>query len=185
MKRRIFHSRTAAALAVALAGALCLVLCAASLAGCRRGGQITEKLEPRIDPYRGYFQAQLGDDVYLFADLLEKLRFDREPAALTYEQYIARTGQRVFISNARPELVKRIEVAYEQAVDTELMQADAPGAPPAATPPPTTTRRIRRPSTSTGPATTPTTAATAPATAPSTVPADRLGPTGDPQTGDD
>lgn len=180
MKHRGVHPR----IAVALAGALCLLLSTAFLAGCRRGGEIVEKREPRIDPYRGYFQAQLGDDVYLFADLLEKLRFDREPAALTYEQYIARTGQRVFISNARPELVRRLEVAYEQAVDTELMQADAPGAPPAATPPPTTTRRVRRPGASTGPATPPTTA-TAPSTTPSPVPADRLGPTGDPQTRDD
>ena|SRR5687768_862813 len=155
------------------------------LAGCASGG-LAEEVEPRIEPYPGFYQAQVGDDVYLFADLVEKQQFDVEPAALTYREFISRTGQRVYISDSRSELIPRIEVAYERAVDTELMSSNSAAAPPPAKPPPLATRRSlpdeSLDKTTTRPATTP---ATAPATRPSTVPTDRLGPIGDPPPQDD
>jgi hypothetical protein len=162
--------------AAAVLAAVALLL----LGGCRRGGEIQVETTPRIEPYPGFFQAQLADEVFLFASLDEKLSFDREPASLTYDQFISRTGQRIFISNADPALVQRIQVAYERALDTELMNIDSPGAPPPDAPPPPVTRQAvpREP---VEPATVPATATTtAPATRPSTVPTDRLGPTGDP-----
>ena len=148
------------------------------LAGCRRGAGAIEDQAPPVEPYRGFFQAQLGDDIYLFANLDEKRAFDREPASLTYTEFISRVGQRILVSNADPALVPRIQVAYEMALDTELMPVDAIRAPEPNYPPPAATRRTTsRPDSdaATLPATT-----RAPASRPSTVPRDRLGPTGDP-----
>lgn len=148
-------------------------------AGCRRGGEVPVEAKPRIEPYPGFFQAQLAEDVFLFANLDEKQSFDREPASLTYGEFVSRTGQRIFISNADPALVPRIQVAYERAVDTELMAVGALRAPQPDSPPTAATRRTvpdSEPQAATAPATRPATAATRP----STVPRDRLGPTGDP-----
>jgi hypothetical protein len=161
-------------------GAWLLVLLAILLApGCRRGGEVAVDVEPKIEPYPGFFQAQLAEDVFLFANLREKQSFDREPASLTYGEFVSRTGQRVFISDADPALVPRIQVAYERALDTELMAVNALRAPEPDSPPATATRRAvpdEEPQATTAPATRPATAATRP----STVPRDRLGPTGDP-----
>ena len=157
-----------------------LLIATLLLAGCTPTG-LPEEVEPRIEPYPGFYQAQIGEDIYLFADLTEKQQFDIEPAALTYREFISRTGQRVYISDSRAELIPRIEVAYERAVDTELMSSTSAAAPPPAGPPPLATRRSLPDEslgqTTTRPATRP---PTAPATQPSTVPIDRLGPTGDP-----
>jgi hypothetical protein len=174
IRRQLRPAVLAATMLVAMQAGL--VLC-----GCRRGGRLEDVKPPPIKPYHGYFQAQLGEDVYLFATLYEKLRFDRDPAALTYDEMISRTGQRVMISNAHPDLVKRIEAGYEQAVDTELMAAGQPGAPPAATPPTPTTRQIRASGATAKPlAGSATGPATSPATRPSTTAVDRLGPSGNP-----
>ncbi len=156
---------------------------ALAMAGCRRGGTVATDTRPRVEPYPSFFQAQVEDDIFLFADLREKQRFDISPAALEYEQFVSRTGQRVFITNQQPELVPRIEVAYERAVDTELMPVDALRAPLPSTPPQLATRPSGQ-ETDAGSAVTsrPATApAAVPATRPATVPVDRLGPTGDPQ----
>ncbi len=161
--------------------ALCFGLVALfAAAGCRRGGgALVGDTEPAVEPYPGFFQARLGNDIYLFADILEKLRFDVDPASLTYEQFISRAGQRVFIANERADVVPRIAVGFEQAVDTQLTPVTSPGAPPADTPPPTTTRRAVPEETPDGPTTVVT---TRPTTGPgaTTLPADRRGPIGDP-----
>jgi hypothetical protein len=148
------------------------------LAGCRRGPGAVEDQPPSVEPYRGFFQAQLGDDIFLFASLDEKQAFDREPASLTYTEFISRVGQRILVSNADPALVERIQVAYEIALDTELMPVEAVRAPEPNYPPPAATRRATtrsEPDATTLPVTT-----RAATSRPSTVPRDRLGPTGDP-----
>ena len=110
---------------LALALEVTLVAMAVAAPACRRGGEVTPTRPRQVQPYPGYFQARVGDDIYLFATLVEKTAFHNASVTeLPFELFRSRTGQRIFISSADPALVPRIEVAYEQALGTELAAFD-------------------------------------------------------------
>ena len=118
---------------------LLLCVCVGLIAGC--GGKKKDKGPPPLVPYKGYFQADAGGDIYLFADLGQKIKYDLDPSAVSYREFVSRIGKRVYVSEADPKLVPRIALGYEEANDTELTPAGAASAPPPRTAAPVTTRR--------------------------------------------
>ena len=118
---------------LALAGVAVILV----LPACRRGEQAPTTRPRPVTPYPGYFQSQVGDDVYLFATLAEKTAFHTQSAvAIPFMLFVSRAGKRVYISSLDPALVPRIQVAYEQARGVELAALDpvAPETRPATTP---------------------------------------------------
>ena len=159
-----------------------LALGALAPAGC--GGKKPPPGPPPIQPYPDFFSAYAADEIFVFASLAEKQKFDIDPATASYQEYVNRVGTRVFISDAKPELVPRLVLGYEQANDTELLPANSLKAPPVRSAPPVTTRRsFPAPPTAPELPTQPgAAAATAPALDTGRPPQERL-PTGEPDDG--
>ena len=148
--------------------------------GC--GGKKPPPGPPPIVPYPGFFSAYDGDEIFVFASLREKQKFDVDPSSVAYQEYVSRVGSRVFVSQATPDLVPRLVLGYEQANDTELFPASSLRAPPARSASPVTTRRAF-PAPPTAPQL-PTTGPVATKPAPGTDrPRDELLPAGEPDTG--
>ena len=163
---------------------LLLAVLSLGLVGC--GGKKPPPGPPPIVPYKGFFSAYVADEIFVFANLADKQKFDIDPAGVTYKEFRSRVGGRVFVSSEVPDLVPRLVVGYEQANDTELFPATALNAPPARSAVGVTTRRAFPAPPVAPQLPTDAPAATAPATAPAAEPGrplDQLGPVGEPDDG--
>ena len=117
------------------------------LTGC--GGPSAQELEAALEnrrppPWTRYYEALRPGAVYLFASLAAKGQFDRDPDGMEFEEYIRRTGGRVFVHvpddadvpalplpATRPmDVVGQIASGFEDNEATVLTLAGDPDAPP-------------------------------------------------------